>query len=194
MIKKLLLILGLLIMFDGSAFALSNPRWAYFPLNIAIQTNSKTAAKAMIVEKAFKTWQLNAGSVLKFTYKSSGPFQVSSPVNIYFVENLAQNAYYEVEQNTAGAVWNNMNYNRQGFFTHTNIKFRINEPDGKKISDAKFYAIALQAAGKAMGINCLDTTGDAMSCTTTFNSKNVTKNDIEALFDIYKQNRNRGKK
>ena len=189
MIKKLLLIIGLLIMFGSSAFALSNPRWAYFPLNIAIQTNSKTVSKAAIVEKAFKTWQMNAGSVLKFTYKSSGPFQVSSPVNVYFVENLAQNAYYEVEQNTAGTVWNNMNYNRQGFFTHTTIKFRSTELDGKKIPDAKFYAIALQAAGKAMGINCLDTTGDAMSCTTDFDAKGITKNDIDALFDIYKQNR-----
>ena len=185
MMKKFILIIGLILLGTGSAFALSMPRWANFPVNVNIQTDEKTVNMAPVVKQAFQTWQTNSGSILKFLYKNSGVIGKNAQIHVYFVNDLSQNAYYEIEP-MANAAYYYMNAPIQGFYTHVNIKIRNKELDGSKLSRRKLYAISLQAVGRAMGVNCLSVEGSAMSCNTDFKSQALTAKDIDALKKVYR--------
>lgn len=176
MMKKLLLVLGMMLMFCGNAFAYSTPRWSNFPVNVYIQQDEN----ASIVQRAFQTWQANSGSVLRFFCKTNRPFENTSQINVYFTDLISDNSYYEIERSLNGG------YYTIGFFVHLDIKIRTTEPGGKRIAPEKLYAIAMHAIGRAVGVNCLTAIGNVMSCRPDYSVSTLTASDIEALNSVYK--------
>lgn len=184
MMKKLLLVLGLIIISASSVMARSFPRWSVSLLNVHIHSVEKESVQYQTVQKAFKSWQTAGGSILKFLFKPSAAFERTAQINVYFVDNLSQEAYYVIEPITNQTYFNSPYL--PGYFIHVNIKIRNTEPDGSKLSQKKLYAIALQAVGRAVGISCLDDAGNAMSCKTDFTAKALTQKDINALNKVYR--------
>ena len=176
--KKLLVVLGLIIMCAGSAYAYSTPRWSSFPLNIYIQPNSNSAP---VVQNAFKSWQANSGSLLRFIFRQGNVAANTSQISVYFTDKPIDNKYYTIQRT------NYNQYAAKGFFVHLNITISTKEADGKNISSNKLKAIALRAVGDAMGIRCIPSSGeDIMSCATKYDHTSVTENDKKALNSVYK--------
>lgn len=176
MMKKLLLVLGMLLIFSGNAFAYSTPRWSNFPLNVYIQQDENAA----IVQRAFQTWQAKSGAVLRFFCKTNRVFENTSQINVYFTDSIADNSYYEIERSLNGG------YYTIGFFVHLDVKIRTTEPDGSLIAPEKLYAVAMHAVGRAVGINCLSASGNVMSCRPDYSVSTLTDSDIAALNSVYK--------
>lgn len=184
MIKKFLLLLGLLLISASSVMALSSPRWSYFPLNVYIQQGSGDSAASQTVKSAFQAWQGQSSGILKFFFKNTKTFEKTSQISVYFVDTLPQNAYYKIDKMVSNA--NYLTYNVAGFYLHMDLKIRTKENDGKKIAKDKLYAIAMQAVGQAMGIGCLTSKDKVMSCSTDFTTTKLTSDDIMALKRVYR--------
>ena len=105
--KKLLLLLGVLLITTGSAFALSSPRWSFFPVNVYIQHDGKNAANAQIVQNAFKTWQSNSNYILKFLYKNSSGYAKNAQIRVKFADNIPEGGYYYINDMTMSKSFRN---------------------------------------------------------------------------------------
>lgn len=184
MMKKLLLLLGVLLITTGSAFALSSPRWSFFPVNVYIQHDGKNAANAQIVQNAFKTWQSNSNYILKFLYKNSSGYAKNAQIRVKFADNIPEGGYYYINDMTMSKSFRNQ-YVR-GFYMYVDIIIRTKEADGSKISKKKLQAIAMQAVGRAVGVRCISDENSVMNCNSDFSKTTLTSKDIEALRQVYK--------
>lgn len=180
--KKIFLVLGLILIGAASAMAMSTPRWSYFPLNIYIEQGNRGSAT---VQRAFETWQANSAAILKFFYRTTGPFAKTAQIRVTFTDDIpAEKPYRIVRQNATG-------YYAQGFFIHLDIQFRKTDENGKPISQTKLYSAALQAVGGAMGVNCLNSKDAVMSCNADYTKTVLTQDDVEALVSVYKYDKNK---
>lgn len=188
MMKKLLLVLGLMLFFAGSAFAWSNPRWTTFPLNVYIQENENAA----VVQRAFNEWAVSAKPAvpfLRFRFGEGPRGLRKSQINVNFVAAVPGGRYYEVLSNSLVDGFS-MVRNTSGFFYHVTINIATVDADGKKIPQNKIHSIALQAVGRSLGINCISKVNTAMSCNTEYGINRITPADVNALRNVYRYVRN----
>ncbi len=184
MMKKLLLVVGLLFICAGNAMALSTPRWSFFPVNVYIQQDGKNASNAQIVQNAFKTWQSNSNYILKFLYKNSSGFAKNAQIRVTFADDAPGEGYYYIKDMTMSKSFRNQ-YVR-GFYMYVDIVIQTKEADGSKIPQRKLQSIAMQAVGRAVGVRCIADENSVMNCNSKFNNTKLTAKDIEALRQVYK--------
>lgn len=176
MMKKLFLVLCLIIMCAGNAFAYTTPRWSNFPLNVYIEKNGK----APVVQNAFKSWQSESGSLVKFIYRQGNVAANTSQISVYFTDKAIDNKYYVIQRT------NHNQYAAAGFFVHLNITISTKDDNGKNLSENKLNAIALKAVGEALGVRCIPKANSVMNCGSEYTAKELTKDDIKALNSVYK--------
>lgn len=185
MMKKLFLILGLLVVTAGNAFALSFPRWSIFPLNVAIISDGSSENMVPVVKRAFQTWQSGSGSLLKFFYRTSNSMVKTAQIKVYFVDALSGEKYYEIT--SYGLYDYNPGYSVSGYYNRMDIKIRKKDFNGKPLTGNKLYSVALQAVGSSMGVGCLSKSPNSvMSCSADYTKTSLSKDDIEALNNVYK--------
>lgn len=176
MMKKLVIVIGLLFFCANSAFAYSFPRWGNFPLNVYVADEKN----APVVQKAFKNWQANSNYILKFFFRKGKNFERTAHINVYFVDYFYSGKYYSIYRK------NCCRNKNTPFFTRIDIRITQRDAFGREFSEQQKYGILMQAIGSAMGISCLSTSGDVMSCNTDFKRTTLTANDIRALTSVYK--------
>lgn len=189
MMKKFLVVIGLMLIFAGSAFAWSNPRWSTFPLNVYIEEN----ANAATVQRAFNEWGASAKPAvpfLRFRFEDGPRGLRKSQIDVHFVASVPGGRYYEVLSNSLADGFS-MVRNTSGFFYHVTINIAMYDADGNKLSQEKIHSIALQAVGRSLGINCLSEKNAVMSCNTEYNTHKIKQADVNALENVYKYVRNR---
>lgn len=188
MMKKLLLVLGLMLFFAGSTFAWSTPRWTTFPINVYIEENENYA----VVQRAFNEWAAGAKPsvpFLRFRFEDGPRGLRKSQINVNFVASVPGGRNYEVLSNSLVDGFS-MIRNTSGFFYHVTINIATIDADGKKIPQNKIHSIALQAVGRSLGINCISSANAAMSCNTEYAVQRITPADVNALTNVYRYVRN----
>lgn len=183
MMKKLLLVLGILVFVMNAASARSMPRWAAFPLSVYLPPDVQESA---IVRSAFENWKSNSKYILRFIYKKSNVARRTSDINVYFYDKLPGDEAYTIREKYAGRYYAHSEESR-GFFYHVDINIALNDKEGKRYSRQELSAISLQAIGRALGIPCQSGDYGAMVCDQKYNVYSVTKEDYEALFSVYKK-------
>ena len=189
MMKKLLVVLGLMLFFAGSAFAWSTPRWTVFPLNVYREDDENSAP----VQQAFLDWQTGAKKVnpfIRFDIKDGPRGLRKSQIDVRFVSGAQPNGqYYTISSNSLTDGFSLIR-NTTGFFYHVSITISKADSSGKPLSRSKIHSIALQAVGRSLGVNCIGAPNAAMSCNTTYDINSVTLQDLNALKNVYSYVRN----
>ena len=176
--------------FAGSAFAWSTPRWTAFPLNVYIEENDRTD----IVTQAFIDWQTDAKKVnpfIRFRIKNDERGLRKSQIDVRFTDTVQPNGQYYLVSSNSLVDGFSMIRNNSGFFYHVSISISTIDKKGKPIPSNKIHAIALQAIGRSLGINCIGEKHSVMSCNTDYDVNTLTEQDLFALKYVYSYVRNR---
>ncbi len=181
--KRFLITLLSLFLLAGSAFAYDNPRWFTMPISVYIEKNNDTET----VAKAFKAWQSSSGGALRFLYRSSKNFENISNITVTFVDMLPDGSLYKVTPIYSVVSRAHRNTGK-GFFYKNQVVIARKTINGKALTSTQIYAIALRAAGEAVGVKPVDNSAAIMSNTSNgLGSRTVTKSDISALNKTYKK-------
>ncbi len=190
MMKKLLVVIGLMIFCAGSAFAWSSPRWTAFPLNVYIEDSEYSG----VVQQAFGDWQTGAKKVnpfIRFYIKEGERGFRKSQIDVRFSKGAQANGQlYSISSNSLVDGFS-MIRNTSGFFYHVSISISTMDAEGKAIPRDKIHSIAMQAIGRALGVNCTGENDNVMSCNTDFSVNKLTEDDLFALKNVYSYVRNR---
>lgn len=182
MMKKLLLVLGILMFAACSANAYSMPRWSAFPVTVYLPDNPES----MIVKSAFENWKNNSKSIARFIYKKSNVARTTSNINVIFYDKLPDGKAYDVSEIYSGR-YINSSKPVKGLFFHVDINIALHDAAGKAYSRQELMAISLQAVGRAIGVPCQAGDVGVMVCDEKYNVYSVTKEDYQALFRVYKR-------
>lgn len=182
MMKKLLLVLGILMFCAGSVFARSMPRWSAFPLSVYLPD----APESAIVKKSFDNWKNNSKYIARFIYKTSNVAQRTAKIKVEFCETLPEGKAYDIREVFSFAPFMATGESG-GYFYHVDIKIALKDKDEKPFTKKELSAISLQAIGRALGIPCQSSGKGVMVCNGEYNVNSVTKDDYEALFKVYKK-------
>ena len=183
MMKKLLLVLGILMFSAGSVFAYSMPRWSALPLTVYLPSD---VPEALIVKSAFDEWKNKSKTIARFIYRKSTVAQKTSNVNVIFYDKLPNGEAYQL-QKTFVSTWTYTPGKPSGFFYHIDMMISLHDIDGKPYSNSQLKAIALQAVGETLGIKCGAVQDGVMACSDKYEDDTVTQEDYEALFRVYKR-------
>lgn len=183
MMKKLLLVLGILIFSAGSVFAYSMPRWSAFPLTVYLPPE---APESLIVKSAFDEWKNKSKTIARFIYRKSNVARQNSNINVIFYDKLQNGEAYHLRETYVSTP--NFTVDKpDGFIVHIDMMIALNDAEGNPYNRLQLKAIALQAVGKALGIKCGSVTEGVMTCSDDFDETNVTENDYRALFSVYRR-------
>ncbi len=182
MMKKILLVLGILMCTICSANAYSLPRWTGFPLTVYLPDNPE----ALIVKSAFENWKGNSKGIARFIYRKSNVARTTSNINIIFFDKLPSGKAYELSETFATRAMYTVG-KTNAYYYHVDIKISLKDKEDKNYSRQELFAISLQAIGRALGIPCQGGDVGVMVCDEKYNVDNVTKEDYQALFRVYKR-------
>lgn len=182
--KKLLIVISLLFICAASAFAYSEPRWRLMPLSVYLPEVPQSA----VVEKAYKSWQSSSGGIVRFICGSRNATKRGAHITVEFIDILPQKQYYEIESDifNSGFTSHKEGSLKVGFYYRVRVKIRTLDEENNVIPDDKLYAIALQAAGRSLGVDYVNAPGNAMSYILDFDNSKITNKDIQALIKVYK--------
>ena len=183
MMKKLLLVLGILMFAVGSASAYSMPRWSAFPLSVYLPPEVPESA---IVQSAFANWQANSKYIARFIYKKSNVAKRNANIVVQFYNKLPSGKAYETREVFAFAPIF-VEGETHGYYYHVDLKIALQDKNGKAYTRQQLRAISLQAAGRALGVPCQEGERGVMVCDDKFNVYSVTKEDYDALFSVYRK-------
>ena len=179
-----------MLFFSSSAFAWSTPRWTVFPLNVYIEDNKNSE----VIRQAFVDWQIGAKKVnpfIRFDFKEGERGLRKSQIDVRFVSGAQPNGqYYSVASNSLTDGFSLIR-NNSGFFYHVSISISTTDSEGSPLSKAKLHSIALQAVGRSLGINCIGSINNVMSCNTEYEVNKITPQDLYALKNVYSYVRNK---
>ncbi len=178
--KKFLLILVSLFVFAGSASAYSNPRWFTLPVSVYLPKSKQSD----VVTDAFKEWQLNSKSAVRFMFRNSANLASLSNINVSFVDRLQGDKLYVVNPRFRqfGRCRTCANEN---FFYQTDVVIALRDANGKLLTDKQLKAVALQAAGLAVGVKFVENSNSVMYKETDFTKTSLSQDDIKAVRDVY---------
>lgn len=179
--KKFLLILLSLFMFVGQAFAYGNPRWFKMPVSVYTPGNNA------VVINAFKSWQTASDGSIRFVFRSSANMESLSNITVSFVEELPDGAAYSISRKST--IFGNTDYySKNGYFYKTYIVIaRKGGEDKKEFSKSELQAIALRAAGEAIGVVPFKSSKAIMSDESDYSRTSITGDDVKALNRLYKK-------
>ncbi len=183
MMKKLLLVLGILMFSAGSVFAYSMPRWSALPLSVYLPAGTP---ESLIVKSAFEEWKANSKNIARFIYRQSSVAQKTSNVNVIFYDKLPNGDPYQL-QKTYVSTWTYTPGKPTGYFFHIDMMIALNDNDGKPYSRSELKAIALRAVGETLGVKCGAVQDGVMACKESFEDDAVTDEDAQALYRVYKR-------
>lgn len=182
MMKKILLVLGILLCTICSANAYSLPRWTGFPLTVYLPENPES----LVVKSAFENWKGNSKGIARFIYRKSNVAKSTSNININFYNKLSSGKAYELSETFATRAMYTVG-KTNAYYYHVDINISLRDKDGKLYTRSELYAISLQAVGRALGIPCQNGDVGVMVCDEKYNVDSVTKEDYQALFRVYKR-------
>lgn len=182
--KKFLILVSMLFFCAASVFAYSEPRWRLMPLTVYIPA----VPEAEVVEKAYKSWQASSNGMIRVICGSRNAAKRGAHITVEFIDILPQKQYYEIESDifNSGFTTHKESSLKAGFYYRVRVKIRTLDEENNVIPDDKLYAIALQAAGRSLGVDYVKEAGNAMSYNFDFNNSKITNKDIEALIKVYK--------
>ena len=183
--KRFLLVLISLVMFAGSAFAYSNPRWFSLPISVYIPKQKEAA----IVTQAFKEWQLNSKSAVRFLFRYSANLASISNINVVFVDNVSGDRPYRVNHSFSQFGTYSRGCKNTNYFYNTDVILPLQKEDGEKLSKEQLKAIALQAVGVAVGVNLSEDANSVMYKESDFTKTTLSPMDIQAVNEVYRPTR-----
>ena len=157
--KRFLLTLLSLFVFAGTCFAYSNPRWFTMPVTVYLPKQ----AESTYVTNAFKTWQLESKSTVRFLYRKA--------YNVSFTLPQFGSARYTMNNK---------------YFYNADIVIALKGKDGKVLTPKQLNAVALQAVGYAVGIKLNSDKDTVMYKESDFSKNALTPADLQAVHDVYK--------
>ncbi len=182
--KKIIITIFIILFSALGAFAAGSPRWRLMPLTIYYQP----APEAAVVQQAFDAWQ-NAGSgVLKFKGGSRPAQRRGAHITVQFIRTLAAGQYYDINYDIYKTGFSSHKEDSfvSDYFYRVTVRIRTADENFKKYTEEELYAIALQAAGRALGVEYIDDEDSVMSKKLDLKNSKITAKDIEALRKIYK--------
>lgn len=165
-----------------SANAYSLPRWTAFPLTVYMPQEQE----ALVVKSAFENWKSNSKGIVRFIYKKSNVARTTSNINVVIYDRLPSGKAYELSETYSARSMYTVG-KTNGYFYHVDINIALTDKNGNRYSRQELYAISLQAIGRALGIPCQHGDVGVMVCDEKYNVYNVTKEDYQALFRVYKR-------
>ena len=172
-------------MFAGSAFAYSNPRWFSLPISVYIPKQEEAA----IVTQAFKEWQLNSKSAVRFLFRYSANLASISNINVVFVDNVSGDRPYRVNHSFSQFGTYSRGCKNTNYFYNTDVILPLQKEDGEKLSKEQLKAIALQAVGVAVGVNLSEDANSVMYKESDFPKTTLSPMDIQAVNGVYRPTR-----
>lgn len=180
--KRFLLVLISLMMFASSAFAYSNPRWFTLPVSVYIPKGEESE----VVTQAFKAWQLNSKSAVRFLFRYSASLAPLSNINVIFVSYLDGDRPYRVDHRFSQFGCCNRNFQTKKFYYNTDVILPLNDSAGNKLTKEQLKAIALQAAGVSVGVGLSDDKDSVMYVRSDFTKTTLSPSDIKAVNNVYR--------
>ena len=178
--KKFLLTITSLLVFACSAFGYSNPRWFSMPISVHVSKVSGSTS----VSNAFRAWQTESAGTVRFVFRNSKNMESMSNIRVTFTDK-AEAPYVINKQNT---VFNNTRKDiTNEYFYKLNIVISKTNASGKAYSQSELYAIALRAAGEALGVSPSEDNTGVMSSTLKLTNTKLRSSDINALKKVYKK-------
>jgi len=178
--KKFLLLLVSLFVFAGSAFAYSTPRWFTLPVSVYLPKTEES----VIVTSAFKSWQVNSKSAVRFMFRNSANLASLSNINVRYTDHLPGDKPYVVNH-IFRQFGRCRNCQVDKFFYQTDIIIALKDSDGKKLTANQLKAVALQAVGRAVGVNFVQDRNSVMYEDSDFTKTTLTRYDINAVREVY---------
>ena len=177
--KRFLLTIISLLIFAGTSFGYSNPRWFRQPISVYVPKVTGNTT----VSNAFLSWQTESAGIVRFTFKSNQRAASLADITVTFT-NKASKPYVIEKKST---VFNaNKEDLKNEYFYKLNIIISKADAKGKVYSSSELYAIALRAVGEALGVNAV---GDKGVMSNSFNTANkkLTSDDIKLLKKVYRK-------
>ncbi len=179
--KKLLLFLISFLMFAGSVYAYSIPRWFNMPVSVYLPKQEESDT----VTGAFKAWQSASKGTVRFLYRNSKNLAAISNINVGFVDSLPENKAYKINPRFSMS-WDTNLYSNSRYYSRMGILIALKDSDGNPIPENKLYAIALRAVGEALGLDPVKSENSVMFYSDEFKNTNITKDDIAEIMRVYK--------
>lgn len=179
--KRFLLTLLSLFVFAGTCFAYSNPRWFTMPISVYLPKQ----AESTYVTNAFKTWQLESKSTVRFLYRNAPHLANLSNITVAYTDYLPDNKAYNVSFTLPqfGSARYTMN---NKYFYNADIVIALKGKDGKVLTPKQLNAVALQAVGYAVGIKLNSDKDTVMYKESDFSKNALAPADLQAVHDVYK--------
>ncbi len=182
--KKILMLIGIMLISAGTVFALGSPRWRFSSLTVYMPP----VPESTITQKAFSTWENSSGGILRFKIGTRRSYSRYAHISISYIDSLAPGQYYDVMYDVY----------RPGFSTHkessfvadyfykVDVRIRTKDENYKKYTDSQLYAITLQAVGRALGVGYVEKPNNVMSYNLSLDSIKITPEDVSAFMKVYK--------
>lgn len=182
--KKLILILSVMLLCSVGVFAAGSPRWRLMPLTVYYPPIPEASA----VQRAFDGWQSAGSGVLRFKGGSRFAQKNGAHISVEFISTLAAGQYYDINYDIYKTGFSSHKEDSlvSDYFYKVKIRIRTRDENSKKYTEEQLYAIALQAVGRALGVDYVENDGNVMSRTFDFENTKITDEDIKALRKLYK--------
>lgn len=170
-------------MFAGSAFAYGYPRWFTMPISVYIPKQEE----GVVVAGAFKSWQTGTKSCVRFLLRNSKNLASISNINVVFVDAPINDKLYFVRHRFSQFGGCRSCGNR--FYNNSDIIISLKDKDGKDLSTSQLRAVAIQAVGRAVGLNLNEDKNSVMYEETDFSNSSITPDAVQSVYNLYKPSR-----
>lgn len=174
--KKILFLLGTLLLFASSVMAYDLPRWDVIPIQVYLPPDN---AKSAVIQRAFNAWAGASNGAVRFRYMTSK--QASKNASVIVTIDEANNAQAVTAQRyeTVG-YFRDM---RVGFLYRADVTVHTKNSEGKDYTDDKIYENALMEVGYILGFDKV--TQDAETYSSVMNYQCIGK--LKSPTDIDRQ-------
>lgn len=182
--KKLLLLIGIMLITAGAGFAAGSPRWRFSSLTVYMPPSSEAA----IVQNAFSAWENASGGILRFKVGTRRSYSRYAHITVNFIDALAPGQYYDIMYDIyrTGFTTHKESSFVSDYFYKVNLRIRTKDENYKRYTDEQLYAITLQAVGRALGVDYVDKPDNVMSRNLDFEAVKITADDKSAFMKVYR--------
>lgn len=182
--KKFLILFFAILIFTGSAFALSYPRWAAMPVRVYIPQYGEYS-KLMV--SAFEAWQKASNNMIRFKFVSK---KSESDIHVDFVSKVNCSSDHAVGCAHYGPL-------HRGYYTHNYIEIGMHQlvfnEDGSvygttpiKRPKRNLYGAMIHEVGHTLGLKHNGNSKSIMYEQDLRETQYITKSDLAALYKIYR--------
>lgn len=143
--KKLLILLGTLLLFAGVTFAQELPRWSVIPVEVYLPENENS----QIVQSSFDQWSSASGGLIRFRYASTRFASNNSSIQVEFKNEKSPYQPSNSKRFETVGYFRNMT---AGYLYRANITLYTLDNTGKPIPSEKLRSYAMHEIGYIIGL------------------------------------------